>query len=175
MGGKALLNNKTINSLLKKAGIAGTIKEIFEGDVTVIDFVKMSMSLNNNDPNAPLIEIPVVGGLVDALVKDMVAESDHDIFIRALNKGYKDVARVMNSEAGKRSNLMGVYATASQMQSILANGSLDLKAQHLVGAPYGGYPDRPTSSSGKPYDFFILFPMNGQTTFKNFITLPINQ
>lgn len=80
----------------------------------------------------------------------------------------------MNSSVGRRSGLVGAYISSDQMKSILSNGSSDVTKQQLAGKINEEYPDHPQSPSGKPYDFFILFPNNGQTNFKEFITVPIN-
>ena len=155
-------NSRRLDGQLLKNILGGAVLNIIDRTLTVVDFYNIANS-SGKGSDAPL-EIPFIGATLQILVDDMVAQSDQAILDVASKQGYVPLARVMNSSVGRRSGLVGVYATEEVMSAILANGALNTRI-HKVSGSNGSYPDNPTGPTGQKFDYFIILPKNsGQTT-----------
>ncbi|MGN6495710.1 MAG: DUF6443 domain-containing protein [Agriterribacter sp.] len=164
-------NSRQLDGKLLKNILGGAVLQTIDRALTVLDYYNIGKS-GTQGSEAPL-EIPFIGGTLQFLVDDMVANSDQAMLDVASKQGYVSFARVMNSSVGRRSGLVGVYASEEVMNAILVNGALDTRVHKVSGATDGKYPDNPVGPSGEKYEYFIILPKSAGQSVSNFGVMSI--
>ena len=167
--GKDVLSQRSVDAAFLRSYIAKNTLKILDKAFSSIQFVNIGMS--RSEESGGSLSIPFIGGATELIMEDYTKSLDHFVLETSMQKGYVPFARALNSSAGVRSGLMGVYVTKDIMISILQGGGINSKIHNLVG--FSEYPDNPIRPDGKKYDYFLFFPKKSEGTIKNFGVLPI--
>src|SRR5690606_32818283 len=106
-------SHRSVDADLLKTSIAKSTLQILNKAFTSIDFVKLSMNRLNDTED--FLTIPFIGGATELIMEDYTKSLDNFVLETSMQRGYIPFARAMNSSAGRRSGLMGVYVTTDVM------------------------------------------------------------
>lgn len=121
------------------------------------------------NPNFDPFSSTPIYGAVFSISNDLLEEREKGMLMRQINLGYANAVDFLtNSSIGKRSGIIGVYATEEVFQKIITQGYLDHSLPLRTASSNRQFQQNPTNENGIKYSYFILFKNTSEERIKEF-------